>query len=125
MNYRCHECGNLFESSHTNYKFAKGFHPEDNPTHSVDVAREFDHCESCDSLRTHDPVAARTRDLAQSSGAMHSPALAALNQQIESLKAQVEQAKQEHATSIDLAAQVKELSATLATLKPQAPTPSV
>lgn len=113
MLFRCHECGGLMESHHTNYKHAKGYHPNDNPTHSAEVAKEFDHCENCKHLREYDPVAARTRDLAASSGALHSPALEALNQEVLRLKALVEANKNERATANVLHDQINELKATL------------
>jgi HPt (histidine-containing phosphotransfer) domain-containing protein len=113
MQYRCHDCGELFESSHTNYKFARGFHPDDNPNHSAIVARDFDHCENCRHLRNHDPVAARTRDLAASSGSLHSPALQALNAEVEKLRAQVENSKNERAVAQALHGQITELQKTL------------
>lgn len=117
MQFRCSDCGNLFESHHTNYKYAKGFHPNDNPEASVETAKKFDHCDSCQSLRSYDPVAARTQDLASVSGSAASGALEVLNNQIAALKAQVEQAKAERAAQADLGAQVAELTKTLATLK--------
>src|SRR2546425_241529 len=54
MQYRCNDCGELFESHHTNYKYAKGFHPSDNPKQSAEVAATLDHCLSCQETKTYD-----------------------------------------------------------------------
>lgn len=117
MQFRCSDCGELFESHHTNYKHAKGFHPNENPEQSADKAKELDHCQTCQANRSYDPVAARTRDLTYASG-VSNPALDAMNKQIESLKAQVEAAKQEKAHAADLALQIQTLRNDLAGLKP-------
>lgn len=117
MQFRCIDCGELFESAHTNYKFAKGFHPVENPTASLEKAQELDHCANCQMLRNYDPEAARRQDLASASGTMQSGALEVLNNQIASLKAEVEQAKMERATALDLGTQVAALTKELATLR--------
>jgi len=117
MQYRCHECGELFESSHTSYKFAKGFHPSDNPAASADVAKDFDHCTNCRAIREHDPVAARTRDLAQSGGP-DSGIVSDLQVQVARLTAQVEKAKTDRALAQTLQEQVANLSKQLSTLAP-------
>lgn len=118
MNFRCHECGDTFESHHTNYKYAKGYHPADNPTHSLEVARENDHCTTCQSQRKYDPVEARTRDLAVSAGSM-SPALVTMQATIDSLKAQLEAGKNERATAQSMQAQIEELQRELGIVAPR------
>jgi hypothetical protein len=119
MQFRCHECDGLIESHHTKYAHAKGYHPNDNPTASVEVAKEFDHCENCKTMRTYDPVAARTRDLSVSAGSM-SPALVTMQATIDSLRAQLEAGKNERATAQNMQAQIEELQRELGIIVPAA-----
>lgn len=114
MQFRCHECGELFESTHTNYKFAKGFHPSANPTMDADKARELDHCENCQRSRSYDPVSARTADLANSSLGPSSSVITELMGQVETLKAQVQAKEAQEATIASLKGMVESLSARLA-----------
>jgi len=113
MQYRCHQCGELIESHHTNYKHAKGYHPNDNPKHDVNVARKNDHCANCQALRTYDPVAARKRDLVVAAGGPDSSIISDLQRQIETLTAQAELQKQSKATIADLQEQVASLAESL------------
>lgn len=120
MQYRCHDCGELFESPHTSYKHAKGFHPKDNPTHDSEVAAEQDHCQNCQNRRTYDPVAARTADLANATMGPSSSVITDLMAQVETLKAQVEAKKAQDITVAALHEQVKTLAAQLAPAAPPA-----
>ncbi len=117
MQFRCHDCGELFESHHTNYKYAKGFHPKDNPENSAVVAKELDHCTNCQALRSYDPVEARERDLVAAAGT-DTGFIANLQGQVASLKAQVEAAQQTKSVTQDLQTQVAELTKTLSAMKP-------
>lgn len=123
MNFRCHECGETFESHHTNYKYAKGFHPSDNPASTMEKAIETDHCLNCQHLRKYDPVKARQRDLVSASGASN-PAIGQLTSQVETLKAQLAQAANDRTVALSLQEQVKELSAKLSAMAPPTPSPA-
>ena len=120
MQYRCHECGELFESHHTNYKYAKGFHPKDNPENSAVVAKELDHCTNCQALRSYDPVWARERDLVAAAGT-DTGFIANLQGQLASLKAQIEASKQERAVAQNLQEQIADLRKTLGVVSPVTP----
>ena len=89
MQYRCNDCGELFESHHTNYKHAKGYHPNDNPKQSAVVAKSNDHCTNCQAMRTYNPVEARKRDLAVASGFDNS-LITSYQQKIDELTAKIE-----------------------------------
>lgn len=123
MNYRCHECGELFESHHTNYKHAKGYHPQENPLHSLEEAQKLDHCSNCQLLRNYDPVAARKNDMVMAAGS-GSPRELELTQQIEALHAKVSAMESQKQKEGVLESTLKDLQAKIAAMTPTPPAPA-
>lgn len=117
MLYRCHECDATFESHHTNYKHAKGYHPSVNPDHKKDVASTEDHCSNCQSLRSYDAVDARKRDMTMAAP-NDSPRTLELLETVQQLGAQVEALKASKMKEQSLEAMVSDLQSMIGKLRP-------